>query len=276
MELSNKNKGLNAETGLRATLALIPYIGGALIEVGFEHRARIKSQRVYDFFEELQNYFENVKSPDVNKEFINSDRFNDIFEEIINKVSKTDDLKKRTRFKQLLIGTTTPNAKIDQFEIFFELTSQLHESQILLLKKFYKAKPVIQKLENQVDELNNELNQSKSKENILKQKAQDGSIKQNESILAQTKKSEKIEAEKILTEKKMKDLMSVNRNDLCGVSDIDMNIFVDDLLSKRLILDISEVQMGGKSYSYDKLIISPLGYHYIDFLIEENKSSIQE
>jgi len=276
MELSKNDKNLNKETGLRATLALIPYIGGALIEVGFEHRARIKSQRVYDFFEELQHYFENVKGHDVSKEFIGSDRFNDIFEEVINKVSKTDDLKKRSRFKQLLIGTTIPNAKVNQFEIFFELTSQLHESQILLLKKFYKAKPVIEKLKNQVHELNDELNQSKSKENILKQKAQDGSIKQNESILAQTKKSEKIEREKILTENKMKDLMSVSRNDLFGVSDIDMNIFVDDLLSKRLILDISEVQMGGKSYSYDKLIISPLGYHYIDFLIEENKSSIQE
>ncbi|PKR79545.1 hypothetical protein CW751_14440 [Brumimicrobium salinarum] len=275
MEVSKNNRNLNLETGLRTTLALIPYIGGALVELGFEHRARIKSDRIYNFFEELDAYFKSIKDDEVDNDFINSNRFNDIFEEIINKVSKTDDLKKRNRFKQLLIGTTIPNAKVNQFELFFELTSQLHESQILLLKKFYKAKPVIEKLENQGHELNDELNQSKSKENILKQKAQDGSIKQNESILAQTKKSEKIEREKILTENKMKDLMSVSRNDLFGVSDIDMNIFVDDLLSKRLILDISEVQMGGKSYSYDKLIISPLGYHYIDFLIEENKSSIQ-
>lgn len=269
MDLPRNNKSLNLETGLRTTLALIPYIGGALVELGFEHRARIKSERVYDFFEELEAYFKSIKDEEINNDFINSNRFNDIFEEIINKVSKTDDLKKRTRFKQLLIGTTAPDAKIDQFEIFLELTSQLHENQIIMLNNFYLAKPLLADLEKQISDLTDDLHQSKTKENILKQKAQDGSIKQNESILRQTKESENLESTKNLAKSKINELMRVN------FSENDMNILVDDLIGKRLILDVTEVQMGGKSYSYDKLIISPLGYQYIDYLLAKTDSDLK-
>lgn len=270
MELSKNDKNFKAETAWRAFFASIPYIGGAAIEIGFEHRARIKSERVYDFFESLQSYFESIKDEQINQEFINSNRFTDIFEEVISYVSKTDDAKKRNRFKELLIGTTIPDAKVDQFEIFLELTSKLHENQIILLKKFYEAKSKIRCLEKEIFDLNNELHSSMSREKRLKQKAEDGTIKPSESITREIENSRSIERKKIIKENEIKSLMAVSRNDLFGVSDIDMNIFVDDLLAKRLLLSVPQTQLGEKSNSYERMVISPMGYHYIDFLMGES------
>jgi hypothetical protein len=260
------NKSQITKTTLRALTASIPVIGGAALEMVFEHRSRLKSERVFQFLENLKLYFEEVSESKINTEFINSNEFADIFEEIINKVAKTEDERKKERFKQLLIGTTIPNAKVYQFEIFLELTSKLHENQIILLKKFYQAKPKIQNLEKQISQLQDELKKSKAKEDSLKIKAEEGTIKPSESITKEIEKSRSIEQNKILRENEIKKLMAISREDLFKVSDIDMNIFVDDLLAKRLLLDVSEVQHGEKSNSYERMVISPMGHHYIEFL----------
>ncbi|MEX1190435.1 MAG: hypothetical protein WEA99_00585 [Brumimicrobium sp.] len=272
MELSNNEKKLKTVTAWRAFFASIPYVGGAIIELGFEHRARVKNERVFAFADELKQYFDKINQEQVNQEFINSNRFTDIFEDIISLVAKTDDAQKRNRFKELLIGTTIPNSKVDQFEIFLELTSKLHENQIILLKKFYQAKSAIQQLEKDVFDLNNELQSSMSHEKRLKRKAEDGSIKPSESIAKQIENSRNIEKNRILKENEVKKLMSVSRNDLVGESEDNINIFIDDLLAKRLLLDVSQLEHGEKSNSYGRMVISPLGYHYINFLKGNSKN----
>lgn len=274
MKLSKKNKHPKVETSLRSLLSAIPWIGGAIIEIGFEHRARLKSERVFQFLENLKSYFEDVSESNIDTEFINSNEFADIFEEIINKVAKTEDTRKKERFQQLLIGTTIPDAKVDQFEIFLELTSKLHENQIILLKKFYEAKPKIQNLEKQIFQLEEELKTSQANEQFLKQKAQNGTIKPEESISKAISESRYIEKEKISKENEIKSLMTVSRIDLYGVSDIDINIFVDDLLAKRLLLSVPQTQLGEKINSYERMVVSPMGYHYIDFLVGESDKKI--
>jgi hypothetical protein len=263
--MKNKKSQI-AETSLRGLISLIPYIGGAVIEITLEHRNRVKTERITNFVEQLKAYFKDIDKSKVDNEFIQSNRFSDIFEDVINTVSKTDDDKKAERLKQLLSGSIAPNASVNRFENFIDLIRRLNDDQILILERFYRNKSKAEKSKDEITILEKEIVESKKEEVALKEKANQGTIKTHESISDVMKKTIAIEYKSLLAKKEYGQLTQFSRMDFNDLNENEAQYLVEDLISKRLLLNISSIQMGASEETYDEVTISHIGSEFIRYL----------
>lgn len=263
--MKNKNQ-LIKETGIRAVIASIPYVGGALIEIGFEHRNRVKTERLLDFLERLKLYLEGIDKAEIDESFISSERFSDIFEEIVNTVAKTDDTRKVERLRQLLTGSIKPNAQINQFENFIDFTRKLNDTQILILERFYLVKPQLESINKSIKIMEAEYQAAKQEVDKLRSKAQNGTILINESIGQAEYKLHEIESPLISARKSKEDMLRFNKYDFNSCTEEEAIFYVEDLLAKRLLIDVSPIQHGDSSSSYNEIMISEIGSKFIKYL----------
>lgn len=143
-------------TGLKILIQSIPYIGTPLNEILFEHKGRIKQERLNKFLQNLKDYFETVNEVSINDSYINSEEFGDIFESVLEKVSKTSSEEKLKRFKQILIKQIEIPEKTEYFESFLDVISKITDKQFEILLTQYRYYPeykIIRKEINQNEEL---------------------------------------------------------------------------------------------------------------------------
>ncbi|MFP3599341.1 hypothetical protein [Chryseobacterium sp. SIMBA_029] len=149
MEIDNHTQ----VTGLKILIQSIPYIGTPLNEILFEHRGRIKQERLNKFVQNLKDYLETVSESSINESYINSEEFGDIFESIIEKVGRTQNEEKLKRFRQILIKQISVPEKREYIESFLDVVSKITDKQFeILIKQSEYAKQYIE-LSEKIDEI---------------------------------------------------------------------------------------------------------------------------
>lgn len=122
-------------TGLKILIQSIPYIGTPLNEILFEHRGKIKQDRLNKFLQNLKDYFDTVSEAPINEAYVNSEEFGDIFESIIEKVATTQNEEKLKRFKQILLKQIEIPEKREYIESFLDIISKITDKQFEILIK---------------------------------------------------------------------------------------------------------------------------------------------
>ncbi|WCC46232.1 hypothetical protein [Tenacibaculum finnmarkense] len=250
------------ETTLRGLIGVIPYAGTLLNEVVFEHRSRIKQNRIEKFILSFSDYLKNFSKLDVDIEHIKSEEFSDIFENLILKVSKNRSEKKLDLFKKILKSEiSNPFTKSDFVEIYLDLIDDLHEKQIEIIKEHY-LKITISKLKRkEIQTAETEL--SKHKQNIKKEieKAKNG--KPNQLAVFQRKEGELV----LNVIKKQEDLVYHNKYRNSKYYDLNngnFSFFIQDLVSKSLLFD---EMIGAIGHENNKIMdLTDFGKDFIDFI----------
>lgn len=146
---------------------IIPIAGPILSDVLFEFRNKIKQERLFKFVDLIKEHF-SKENPDINIDNATSEEFSDLFESVLNKVSKTRNEKKMESFKNLLLRGMKSKDEINDCELFSELLLGLTEVEVELLDKhemilYHGVSPFKKKRE-----LKNELENYKKNEGFLK------------------------------------------------------------------------------------------------------------
>jgi len=118
----------------------IPVVGGILDEVLFEHRNRVKQERLNRFVEEFKKYLRSMGSCDIDQKHLKSEEFGDIFESILRKVVNTASEEKVHRFKKILLNEMEHTYESDFKETFLDIAFRINEDQIQILKHFWNVK----------------------------------------------------------------------------------------------------------------------------------------
>jgi len=118
----------------------IPVVGPILDEVFFEHRSRVKQERLNRFVEAFEAYFRSVHPGEIDVEYLKSDEFGDIFESILHRVMHTASEEKMHRFKKILLNEMKHTYESDFKETFLDILFHINEDQILILNHFREVK----------------------------------------------------------------------------------------------------------------------------------------
>jgi len=118
----------------------IPVVGPILDEVFFEHRSRVKQERLNRFVEAFEAYFRSVHPGEIDVEYLKSDEFGDIFESILRRVMHTASEEKMHRFKKILLNEMEHTYESDFKETFLDIVFRINEDQILILNHFREVK----------------------------------------------------------------------------------------------------------------------------------------
>lgn len=71
---------------LKSAFGAVPLVGQALMEVVFDRRSRIKQERINRFFIDLSETIHKKVNGKIDYDFLKSEEFSDLFEEILLKV----------------------------------------------------------------------------------------------------------------------------------------------------------------------------------------------
>lgn len=251
-----------AETTLRGLIGAIPYAGTLLNEVVFEHRSRIKQNRIEKFILSFSDYLNNFSKLDIDVEHMKSEEFSDIFENLILKVSKNRSDEKLDLFKKILKSEiNNPFSKPDFVEIYLDLIDNLHEKQIEILKEHHIKATTSKLKRKEIRAAETEFSEHKQNIKKEKEKAETGKVNQlavfqrqeGELALNVIKKQESLEFHNQYRNSKYYDLNN-------GY----FSFFIQDLVSKSLLFDD---MIGAIGHENNKIMdLTDFGKDFIDFI----------
>jgi hypothetical protein len=125
----------------KSLFSAVPFAGGALNEVFFDYRSRIKQDRLNSFTVLLTAFF--LDNPDIDPQSLKTEEFSDLFESVIRRVLQTKSREKHIRFRDVLIRQIhRPHEDIEDAETCLDLISTLNELAIWILNEhlvFFEA-----------------------------------------------------------------------------------------------------------------------------------------
>ena len=139
MKFQEKQSKEIAKTVLKGLFGAVPYIGDLLNEVIFEHRSRIKQDRLNEFIKKLSEYFEanSEVTMNINSDNLKSEEFSDVFERILYSASKTSAEHKLNIFRNILVKRIeSENTSIDLENLYIDITNSISEIQYIILLHF--------------------------------------------------------------------------------------------------------------------------------------------
>lgn len=258
------NKKEIAVSSVKVIFSNIPVVGGLLDEIVFEHRSRIKQDRINRFALLLQEYFEEHGISNEEFENIKSEDFSDVFESVLQRVVNTKNLKKLERFRSILLGQLQGNQNNDFVETYLDITSRLDDNQILILEKFAETKVRLDEIERQKEQLDVKIREAQDKAREFRLKAENGTIKPEESIAKADKDLAFLKFEKSKAEQEEDRLLSVKRAGYYQLNDTDFEFYLQDLVSKSLMKDVNVTFHDTTTVTIKK--ITEFGIRYINFL----------
>lgn len=126
-----------AESIGKALLAAIPYVGGSITTLISDYQANRKQERLSEFFHLLQNDLGALKDH-INKSFISTDDFLDVFEETSKKIVNERTMEKRIAFKNILLNAILlENITYDRVEEFLRILERLRPDHLFFLSIFF-------------------------------------------------------------------------------------------------------------------------------------------
>ena len=265
MKKRNENVQQVANTVLKAAIEAVPFIGGSL-NVLFEHRSKLKQQRINEFVIGLSEYLQNIRETDVSLAYVESDEFGDMFEGVLKRVALTSSEAKIKRFKSILANQVKGNTQSDYTETFLDLTTYLSDKQIDILAIHSQIDKSIEGYYEQIPHIEQEIENLQTvliKERNLSQKGFandftriDESIKRKKGVLAKQRAAI--------------GLVSQFRNhEYYEIGERDYLILVQDLVGKSLLVDIGLPVLGVLPFHI--LAITEFGREYLGFVATSNQ-----
>src|SRR5215471_13023112 len=71
---------------IKGAIGAIPFVGTLLNEVAFEARSRVKQRRLEAFFGEVAQSVRELSEAKIDREYLASEEFSDLFEDVATKV----------------------------------------------------------------------------------------------------------------------------------------------------------------------------------------------
>ena len=136
------NKNQIAETVTKSALNLIPGVGGAIASILGDYLSIRKEARLNEF---IKNYFDeiNQKQDCIVREYVCSDDFLDIFENILADVMQSRTELKRDMLKNLLVNSCTiSHTTYERTEEFQHLIDVLSPLSLQILSVFYRLQTI--------------------------------------------------------------------------------------------------------------------------------------
>lgn len=136
------NKDQITETVMKSALSVIPGIGGALATILGDYLSARKEERLNNF---ITDYFDemNQKQSLIVEEYVRTDDFLDIFENILFDIMHTRTEIKRNTLKNLLVNSCTiPLTPYERTEEFKHLIDVLSPTSLMVLAAFYNLQSV--------------------------------------------------------------------------------------------------------------------------------------
>lgn len=136
------DKNQIAETVTKSALNLIPGVGGAIASILGDYLSVRKEARLNEF---ISNYFDeiNQKQDCIVREYVCSDDFLDIFENILADVMQSRTELKRNMLNNLLVNSCTiPHTTYERTEEFQHLIDVLSPLSLLILSVFYRLQAI--------------------------------------------------------------------------------------------------------------------------------------
>lgn len=136
------DKNQIAETVTKSALNLIPGVGGAIASILGDYLSIRKEARLNEF---IKNYFGeiNQKQNCIVSEYVCSDDFLDIFENILADVMQSRTELKRDMLENLLVNSCTiPHTTYERTEEFQHLIDVLSPLSLLILSVFYRLRTI--------------------------------------------------------------------------------------------------------------------------------------
>jgi hypothetical protein len=126
---------------LRGTIGAIPWVGSLLNEVLFDARSRLKQERLNNFFIRVAEDVAKLKGDSIDRDFMNSEEFSDLIEEVCLRVARTQNEERRARFKGVLLNAFQGRTDPDFSTFFLDILSEITEPELTILQGFAKYLP---------------------------------------------------------------------------------------------------------------------------------------
>lgn len=250
-------------SAIKSLLGAVPFAGTLLSEALFDYRSRIKEKRFKLFVSELSKTLEKLDSTKVDFAYLKTDEFSDILEETIRRAISTSSNEKINRFKMILIGEMTGSLKSEYKLSFLDITSQLSEIQLIILKQYNTIGKSVGKYYRDIESLNDqipEIEKGLQNEKLLAKRGYANNTTLFESRLKLLRKElrKKQQATKQSESKRFGKHYNLTQEESL--------IHVQDLLSKGLMVDLG---IGlSNYYGFPIFEITGYGKEYLKFILE--------
>lgn len=124
---------------LRGAIGAIPYVGSLLNEVVFDARSRLKQQRLEAFFRAVAEDVARIDESAIDKDYLVSDDFSDLIEDVCQRAARATSESKRLRFKDVLVRALTERPPPDLTPMFLAVLAEITEEEIVVLEKLCEA-----------------------------------------------------------------------------------------------------------------------------------------
>lgn len=261
------NKEKAAEAGVsvvRSIFGAVPYAGGALNEIFFDYRSRIKQNRINAFSQLLSDFF--MEHTGIDPESLKTEEFSDIFESVVRRVVMTKSKEKHARYRDVLIQHIyEPHKSVENAETYLDLISTLNEMAIRILQVHEQFSTDYKRLD--VEVMNADAKTRQVNEAIGKLKV---AYPVNEAHIAVLKGE--YDAAFALAEsirKEITDRQSFRQASHFGISDSEYLYYKQTLYAKGLLVDKGFGTFGG-STPFLRMWITDFGEQFIRFLTAAN------
>ena len=127
---------------IKALVSCIPYVGGGIASIIGDCYSDRKEQRWLEFINDLQKDIEK-KQDKIVREYVESQDFFDVFENILRDAMNTRTELKRKMLKNLIVSSCTiPRTSYERTEEFQHLIDVLSPTSLLILFVFYKFRDI--------------------------------------------------------------------------------------------------------------------------------------
>jgi len=122
---------------VKSAIAAIPFVGQALNEALFDARSRIKQNRLNAFFQSVATSVAALQESALDRDYITSEEFSDLMEDLTHRVANTRAHEKRERFRRVLL-TAMQGRRSPNFEpMYLTILQEITEEELCVLAGFH-------------------------------------------------------------------------------------------------------------------------------------------
>lgn len=124
---------------VKGTIAAIPFVGGAINEILFEARSRLKQERLNRLFQAVAEEVAQLGEDKLDQEFLASDEFSDLIEDICLRASRTASERKARCFRRVLVDAFQGKYDSNFGEMFMNILGEITEAELHVLSSLERA-----------------------------------------------------------------------------------------------------------------------------------------
>jgi hypothetical protein len=259
-------KEIIKETGISAVRSIfgaVPFAGGALNEIFFDFRSRVKQNRINSFAEMLTDFF--MENSEIDTESLKTEEFSDIFESVVRRVMLTKSKEKHVRYRDILIQHVfEPHKSVENAETYLDMIATLDEMAIRILAVHGQFSIDYARLEI---ELMNAEGNARKEQNKIEQLKQSYPIKEDKLKLYELAKS-KFDNEAKVIRQEITDRQAFRKAEYFGINDSEFLYYKQTLYSKGFLIDKGFGTFGG-STPFLRMWVTDFGQQFLNFITDQ-------